>query len=132
AAREALVSATALERQAGAFANPTISYQHEAASGGGVDNSQGIASIDQPLDVAGRSARRRAAAHRRAAADARLQDAEATLDLTVVRAYAQVLAADRRAQLASDAGTVFARAKGVSEARLQSGDISGFAHRRLR
>lgn len=132
AAREAVTSARALERQAGAFANPTISYQHEAASGGGIDNSQGIASIDQPLDVAGRSARRRAAENRRAAADARLRDAEAALDLTVVRAYAQVLAADRRAGLASDAAAVFARARVVSEARLQSGDISGFAHRRLR
>lgn len=132
ASREALAAATGNERQARAIPNPILSYQREQTSGRGQDNSQSIASVDQPLDLAGRNARLAAAARRREAAEARLLDAAARLDLDVARVYAHVIASARRAELANDAAAAFARARRVSDERLQAGDISGYASRRVR
>lgn len=132
-AKEAIAAAAARERQARAFPNPTLSYQREETSNGGGTNSQNIASIDQPLEIAGqRGARSVAARLRREAAEARLNAAEAQLDFDVTRAYALAVAADRRAMLAETAATAFSRARTVSETRLVEGDVSGYAHRRIR
>jgi cobalt-zinc-cadmium efflux system outer membrane protein len=133
AAREAVAAAAARERQAGAVSNPTLSYQREQTSGNGQTNSQNIASVDQPIELTGlRSARRAAARLRRDAAAARLATAEARLDFDVTRAYALALAADRRVILAEQASGAFARASTVSQTRLVEGDVSGYAHRRIR
>lgn len=133
AASEAVAAATARERQAGAFSNPTLAYQREETSGYGQTNSQHIASVDQPIELTGvRSARRAAARLRREAAETRLATAEAQLDFDVTRAYALTVAADRRAMLAEQAASGFVRAGTVSETRLAEGDVSGYAHRRLR
>lgn len=133
AAREAAAAAAARERQAGAFPNPTLSYQREQASANGQTNSQNIASVDQPIELRGtRSARISVARLRREAAQARIAAAEAQLDFEVTRAYAVAVSADRRAALAEQAATAFARARTVSGARLAGGDVSGYAHRRVR
>jgi cobalt-zinc-cadmium efflux system outer membrane protein len=132
AAREAVAVAAGRERQAGAFPNPTISYQREQTSGDGQTNSQNIASIDQPIELGGaRGARVAVAQFRRQVAEARLAAAQAQLDHDVTRAYALAVAADRRATLAEQAASAFGRARTVSQARLVQGDVSGYSHRRI-
>ena len=132
AAREAVAAAAGRERQAGAFPNPTISYQREQTSGDGQTNSQNIASIDQPIELGGtRGARVAVAQFRREVAEARLAAAQAQLDHDVTRAYALAVAADRRAMLAEQAASAFGRARTVSQARLVQGDVSGYSHRRI-
>jgi cobalt-zinc-cadmium efflux system outer membrane protein len=69
---------------------------------------------------------------RREVAEARLAGAEAQLDFDVARAYALAVAADRRATLAQEAAAAFNRALTVSQTRLVEGDVSGYAHRRMR
>jgi cobalt-zinc-cadmium efflux system outer membrane protein len=132
ASREAVAAAAARERQAGAFPNPTISYQREQSSGVGHTNSQNIASIDQPIELGGaRGARVAVARFRREVAEARLTAAQAQLDHDVTRAYALAVAADRLATLAEQAASAFGRARTVSQARLVQGDVSGYSHRRI-
>jgi cobalt-zinc-cadmium efflux system outer membrane protein len=63
---------------------------------------------------------------------ARLDAVAAQLDYETTRAYALALAADRRATLAEQATNAFAQARGVTERRLAAGDVSGYAHRRIR
>ena len=133
AAREALAAATARERQAGAYPNPTLSYGREQTSAAGETNSQNIAAVEQRLEIGGvRGARAEAARLRREAAAARLDAAVTALSFETTRAYALALAADRRAQLADQANEAFARARAVSDRRLAAGDVSGYAHRRIR
>ena len=133
AAREAIAVARGLERQAGAYPNPALVYSHEQANGGGTSSSQHIAVVEQPIDFGGvRGARREAARLRRESAEVRLATAGAQLDYEVTRAYAQAVAADRRARLAAGANEAFARALGVSRERLAAGDVSRYADRRLR
>jgi cobalt-zinc-cadmium efflux system outer membrane protein len=133
AAQEALAAATARERQASAYPNPTFSYGREQTSASGGANSQNIAAIEQRLEVGGvRSSRAAVARLRREAAAARLDAAVKQLDYETTRAYALALAADRRALLAEQANEAFARARVVSDRRLAAGDVSGYAHRRIR
>ncbi|MHB1224433.1 MAG: TolC family protein, partial [Gemmatimonadaceae bacterium] len=133
AAREAVVAADARARQAGAFPNPTLAYSHERASRAGTTNAQHIAALEQPLDILGqRAARREAAELRAAVARAHLEAAESRLDFDVARAFAHVVATDRRATLASQASAAFGEARRVSRVRLAAGDVSGYADRRLR
>ena len=133
AAREAVAAAAARERQAGVFPNPTLSYQREQTSQDGQSNSQNIVSVDQPVELGGlRGARTAAAGIRREIAEARLRAAESQLDFEVTRAYALVVAADRRATLAQQVTSAFARARTVSQTRLEEGDVSGYANRRIR
>ena len=132
AAREAVAAAAARERQAGVFLNPTLSYQREQTSGDGQTNSQNIASVDQPFELGGiRGARVDVARLRREVAEARAAAAESQLDFDVTRAYALAVAADRRAALAEQAASAFARASTVSRTRLVEGDVSGYSHRRI-
>lgn len=132
AAREAAAAAASRERQARAFLNPTLSYQREQTSSDGQSNSQSIASVDQPIELGGiRGARADVARLRREVADARVAAAEAQLDFEVTRAYALAVAADRRATLAEQAASAFARASAVSRTRLVEGDVSGYSHRRI-
>lgn len=132
AARASAAAAAATARQAGAFPNPTLSIQREQTESGAVRNSQTISSVDQPIELGLRGARRDAAAHRRAAAEAQLADVETQLAFDVAFAFAEVLAADRRAALADSAATAFERARRVSDDRLAAGDVSGYADRRIR
>lgn len=132
AAREAVTAAQARERQAGAFPNPTLSYAREQTSRGGRTNWQNIGLVEQPLDVGGpRGARQDAARFRVHAAEAGLTVAEADLRFDVARAYAEALAADRRAAEATAVAAIFARAREISQERLRQGDLSGYAGRRI-
>lgn len=133
AAREAVAAARGRERQAGAWANPTIGWSREQTSGGSSTNAQDIVALEQPLDIGGaRPARAEAARLRREAAEARLALAEAEIDYAATRAYALAIAAGRRAQLATRAAEVFGQAQRTSEERLAAGDVSGYAARRTR
>lgn len=133
AAREALAAATARARQAGAYLNPTFTYGREQTTASGQTNSQNTAALEQRVELGGtRSARIDAARQRAEAAAARLSAAEAQLVFETTRAYALAAAADRRALLAEQASEAFAQAMGISERRLAAGDVSGYAHRRIR
>ncbi len=133
AAQAAIEAALGRELQAGAMENPNLAYSTERTSGAGQSNSQQIAGLEQRLEIGGqRGARRSAATLRRRAAEARLAGARALVDFEVTRAYAQVIAADRRAGLARQASAAFTEAGRVSARRLAAGDISGYADRRLR
>lgn len=132
-ARAAIDAARGREIQARSLPNPGVVYSTEKTSGSGQSNSQHTAGVEQQLEIGGqRGARRAAASARRRAAEARLSGAQANLDLEVARAYARVIAADRRAHLAGRAAAAFAEAGRVSARRLAAGDISGYADRRLR
>jgi cobalt-zinc-cadmium efflux system outer membrane protein len=132
-AQAAVEAARGRELQAGSLANPGLVYSTEKTSGSGQSNSQHIAAVEQQLEIGGqRGARRVASSARRRAAEARLSGAQANLDLEVAKAYARVIAADRRAQLAGRAAAAFTEAGRVSARRLAAGDISGYADRRLR
>jgi cobalt-zinc-cadmium efflux system outer membrane protein len=132
-AREAVRVASALERQAAAYPNPTTSYGREQTSGGGQSNSQQIAALEQPLELPSvRTARRRAAQLRREAADVRFRAVEMRLDFEVTQTYMLALAADRRAMFSDQAAKAFQDALRISEERLKAGDISGYTNRRLK
>jgi cobalt-zinc-cadmium efflux system outer membrane protein len=132
AAHAAVEAARGRELQAGAIENPSLSYSTERTSGGGQTNSQQIAGLEQRLEIGDqRGARRSAATSRRRAAEIRLTGAGALVDYEVARAYAEVIAADRRARLARQASAAFEEAGRVSARRLAAGDISGYADRRL-
>ncbi len=133
AAQEAVLAAAALERQAGAFANPTLAYGREQTSRGGQSNAQNILQLEQPLELGSlRGARRDAAHARREAAEARLLQTRIRLDADVARAYAAAIGAVQRARLADQFATVVTEAQRVSDERLAAGDVSGYAARRLR
>lgn len=132
AARQALVAAAGRTRQAGAWANPTLSYSFESASGDGQSDSQGILGLAQPIEIGGqRGARRLAASSNATAAGHWLADTEARIDFEVTRAYAVTAASERRAALARQAATAFTRAVQASMARLDAEDVSRYQHRRL-
>lgn len=132
AATEAVAVASALERQAAAFPNPTVVWSHEQVSRTGGTDAEDIVRVEQELPLVQRSPRIAAARFRREVAEARLHAARSELDFSVARAYALAVAADRRATLAAEAADAFRSALRASEQRLAAGDISGYAHRRLR
>lgn len=133
AAREAVAAARGREVQAGALENPVLSYSAERTSRNADANEQQIVGFEQRIEIGGqRGARRSAATSRRRAAEARLESARASSDFEVARAYAAVVAADRRASLARLAGAAFTEAGRVSEKRLAAGDVSVYSDRRLR
>lgn len=133
AAEAALEAARARARQAGAFVNPVLSYGREQTGASGASTSQDVIAVDQTVENPRvRSARGDAARFRVRAAEARVRAAGAEVDLEVTRAWARSVASARRAALADQAAQAFAAALLTSERRLQEGDISGFAARRIR
>lgn len=132
-AREAVVVARGLERQAGAFLNPVVSYAREQTENDTQSASQDVIAAEQSVEWFGvRSSRRDAARARRAAAEARLGAVERQVAFDATRAYANLIATERRARLADTVARAFSAAATVSEQRLREGDISGFAARRIR
>ena len=132
-ARAAADAAAGLVRQAGAFANPVLSYSRERTSRGAQTNAQNITQLEQQLELGGqRGARREAAQRRRDVAEAQVQLVRHRLDIDVVRTFALAIAATERARLADQFTAVFTEAQRVSDQRFAAGDISGYAARRLR
>ena len=132
AARRAVEASASLERQSGAFPNPTVSFAREQTSANGGTNWQNIAMLGQPIEIGGqRGARQAGARHRRTAAEARLAAVEAQIDFEVGRAYALAVAADYRVARTAEAADVFARAQQISVERLAEGDISGYEYQRI-
>ena len=133
AARAALRAADGRVRQAGALPNPVASYSREQTSGDGARNAQDIIAVEQRLEIGGqRRARRSAAQEFRAAAEARLTGTRAQIAFEVAQAYAQAVAADRRAALTTEAAGIFTEAGRVGRERLAAGDVSGYENRRIR
>lgn len=133
AAQAAFDVARGRARQAGTFLNPVLSYNREQTGASGASTSQDIVAVEQPIENPRlRSARGDAARFRMRAAEARVRAAEADVDLEVTRAWARSMASGRRAELADQAARAFGAAMVTSERRLQEGDISGFAARRIR
>jgi len=133
AAREAVSAAAARERQAGAYANPTLAYGLERTSRAGETNAQAIAQVEQQLEIGGqRAARREVARLRRDDASTRLSLVAARLDFDVASAFARAVAAEQRERLAEQTSVALAEARRVSEQRLAAGDVSGYVARRLR
>jgi cobalt-zinc-cadmium efflux system outer membrane protein len=133
AAREAVAVARGHERQAAAYANPQVWYGREQTGNGSESTAQDIVAAEQPIEWPGvRSARRDAARARRLAAEAGLSHLEMQVAFEAARAYAQAVAAERRARLGDTVAMAFASAVTISERRLREGDISGFAVRRIR
>ncbi len=132
AAHQDVEATVGLERQSGAFPNPTVSFAREQTSVNGGTNWQNIAVFGQPIEIGGqRGARQAAARHRRTAAEARLAAAEAQIDFEVGRAYALAVAADYRVARTAEAADVFSRAREIGAERLAQGDISGYEYRRI-
>ncbi len=132
AARESVAVARGEERQAGAYPNPSLVYTHEETSRSGEINREDIALFQQPLEIAGqRGLRQEAARLRREAGEARLAAVELALDFEVARAYAEAVAAERRATHAREAAAAFAHAREISARRRERGDVSGYEHRRM-
>ena len=133
AARAASVAAAARVTQSRAYPNPILSLAREQASRGSGRTGQIVTALEQRVETPGvRSARRAAAERRHDAAEARLVDLSAAVDLDVARAFAYALAADRRAALADSIAIAFDAAVVVSDRRFRDGDISGLAARRIR
>ncbi len=133
AAREAVAAARGRERQAGAIANPTVSYNREQTGSGQLGSSQDVLEIEQAVEIGGaRRARIQAARLRREAAGARVTLAESQVAYEVTVAFANAVSAERRAALASLILDSFAEAERVSAQRLKEGDVSGFTARRIR
>lgn len=131
ASRAALDAAIARRRQAGARANPTLSWQYEQTSRAGAENSQHITTLKQPLAFGQRGARRDAATAEELAASADLRATELEIILLTTSAYAAVLEAERRHVIATRSAATFAEAVRIVEARLAAGDASGYEQRRI-
>lgn len=133
AARHAVAAAEGRLRQAGTvFANPTLFYGREQTSRAGTTNSQDILALEQPVEIGGQRAARRDGAEAAVdAAAARLAAVAARVDDEVAQSHAAVVALTRRAALADGAAAAFRRATRISAERLESGDLSGYQHRRL-
>lgn len=131
AARAALLAADARTRQAAALANPSLSWQYERTSRAGAENSQHITTLQQPLALGQRAARRDAAAADAQAAAADLRAAELDVAVMTVTAYAAVLEAERRLSIATQSARAFAEAQRIVDARLAAGDASGYEQRRV-
>ncbi len=132
AGRQSVVAAAGIERQSGAFLNPTLIYSREQTSGNGGTNWQNILMLGQPIEIGGqRGTRQDAASHRRMAAEARLTATEAQIDFEVGRAYANAVAAKYRLDRTAEAAGVFSRAREIGVERLAEGDVSGYENRRI-
>lgn len=131
AARAAVIAAESRTRQAGARANPTLSWQYERSARTGVENSQHITTLQQPLAFGQRGARRDAAAAEAEAAYADLLAAQLDVTVLATNAYATVLEAERRHTIATRSAAAFAEAARIVDARLAAGDASGYEQRRV-
>lgn len=131
AARAALVATESRTRQAGARANPILSWQYERTSRDGAENSQHITTIEQPLAFGQRSARRDVAAANEDAARADLAAIELEIAQLATNAYAAVLEAESRHSIAVRSAAAFTEAARIVNARLAAGDASGYEQRRV-
>lgn len=133
AAELAVTAAAARVRQAGAWPNPVLLYGLEQANRDGFSSQQDILAVEQRVELgAGRSARAAAARSRHEAAAGGLEAARHAVRVETTRAYYLAVAADRRLRLLDNGAATIERASGISERRLAAGDVSGYAHRRLR
>jgi cobalt-zinc-cadmium efflux system outer membrane protein len=119
-------------RQAAALPNPLLSIRTERTGTDQAEANQLIAEIAQPLDVMGVARHRGKAATARAVGSlSAITTVESDLLLEVTAAYLRAVATDRRLALADRTLAAFDRATRISAERLQAGDLSGLAHRRL-
>lgn len=129
----AVAAAAGRERQAGAFPNPQFTYGREQTSRGPLKNAQGIAQLEQGIELGRpRSSRLRAARAKRLEAENLLAATQARIALDATLALIDATRATQRTAALQRAVSLYATAQRVSNERLRAGDISGYTVRRLR
>lgn len=118
--------ATARLRQARSWENPTLSVEVENVLGRGVhrrfDSAEATVSLSQPLPLGGgRGARLRAAEADRSAAASGLALATIELRRDLAVAYAEAIAADRRATIGRERAALGAETRAAVERRHAAG-----------
>lgn len=119
-------------RQVGAAANPLLSWTREQVSRLATTSTQDIVVVEQRVDVAGVRSARQAAARLHAESNASLATLAAVeVDYQVAASYARLVAAEHRVEAVARMAADFQRAMAVSRTRLEAGDVSAYADRRL-
>ena len=119
-------------RQAGAFANPTLSVTHEPLSGGASDYSESYVNLSQTLELPGqRSARVQEAEWALRAAHARVRADSARLAFEVKRAYLEAALAEEQLAVTERVAGVFREAARSAAVREERGDISRYDLQRI-
>lgn len=132
ASAHAVDAARARSRQAAALANPVLAWSREQATGDGRRVTQDILALEQRLDLAGlRRAHRDVAVHDAESVSAMATATRHQVDFEVAAAFTRVLASDLRAAALDRALADYARAVSESRTRLDAGDVSAYADRRL-
>ena len=131
AARANLQAAEYRTRQAGAVENPTLSWQYERTTRDGAENSQHITTIEQPIVIGQRVARRSAAMAAAQVAEAELRGVQLEITMLTTTAYASALEAETRREIATRSAATFAEALRIVSERLAAGDASGYEQRRI-
>ncbi|CAN5651628.1 hypothetical protein BH23GEM10_BH23GEM10_17130 [soil metagenome] len=131
-ARAAAMEASALARQAAAYANPTLGLSHEPLSDGELGYSESYFNLSQRLEwPATRTARTAAATRLADAARARLAADSARLAWQVKQTYVETARTEQVAALLARVTTVFRNAEQSAATRLEEGDISTYERRRI-
>ena len=121
-----------IARQAGAFANPTLSVTHEPMSGGASDYSESYAMLSQTLELPGqRSARIQEAEWALRAADAGMRADSARLAFAVKRTYLEAALAEEQLAVTERVAEVFREAARSAAVREDRGDISRYDLQRI-
>ena len=120
-------------RQSAAYFNPSATAYHESLGGSGGDYRESVFTLEQRLEWPGATSARSTRASRRAsAARAGFRADSLQAAFEVRRAYVRAAAAESRVEALRQVAEVFREAVESGRARLEEGDISGYALRRLR
>lgn len=131
-ARSRAQQAAALVRQAGAFANPTLSATHEPLTGEARSYSETYLTASQRFEVSGsRGARSDAAEGRYGAALQQYRADSLRVAFEVKRAYAAAVLAQEKRAVTERVTLVFREAATSATERYAAGDISLYALRRI-
>lgn len=121
-----------IARQAGAFANPTLSVTHEPLSGGASDYSESYVNLSQTLELLGqRSARVQEAEWALQAASAGMRADSARLAFAVKRTYLEAALAEEQLAVTERVAEVFREAARSAAVREDLGDISRYDLQRI-
>lgn len=132
-ARADAAAAGALDHQAAAYPNPSLTGTHEPLSDGDLSYSESYLNLSQRLEWPGtRSARRDAAGRAAEAARARLAADSARLAFEVKEAYASAVRAGRAEEVLTRVTEVFRTGERTAQERYDEGDISLYDRRRMR
>lgn len=137
AARAAVVAGSADLRQAGAIANPTVSFDVENFAGSeslqGFDGAETTLRLDQPIELGGQRAKRRASAMAEREIAVRRQElTQAELYVRTVEHFMTLLAAQERLLLSSRGLQIAAQTVESIAAQVEAGKAPAIAAVRSR